>query len=64
MFLSAAIVILVYVMDDTLKDSDDIEKYLGLSTLGMIPMDAESRYALKEKYMPKGKKQVKKRGKL
>jgi len=63
-FLSAAIVILVYVMDDTLKDSDDIEKYLGLSTLGMIPMDAESRYALKEKYMPKGKKQVKKRGKL
>ena len=38
MVLAAAIFVVRYLMDDTIKDSDDIEKYLGLSTLGMIPV--------------------------
>ena len=34
----SAIILIRYLMDDTIKSSDDIEKYLGLSTLALIPM--------------------------
>lgn len=39
MFLVIAGVLLRYVMDDTIKTSDDVEKYLGLSTLALIPLE-------------------------
>ena len=32
------IVLIQFLLDDTVKTSDDIEKYLGLSTLGLIPI--------------------------
>ena len=35
--LSASIIIMQYLLDDTIKSSEDIEKYLELSTLGLIP---------------------------
>ena len=35
----SAIVIIRFLMDDTIKTSDDVEKYLGLSTLALIPLD-------------------------
>lgn len=34
-----AIVVIWYLLDDTVKTSDDVEKYLGLSTLALIPLD-------------------------
>lgn len=37
MILSAAIIVVRYLLDDTIKSSEDIEKYLELSTLGLIP---------------------------
>lgn len=37
MVLSAAVVVVQYLLDDTIKSSEDIEKYLELSTLGLIP---------------------------
>lgn len=37
MVLCAAIVVLQSLMDDTIKTEEDIEKYLGLSTLSVIP---------------------------
>ncbi len=37
LFLSAAIVIIVYLMDDTIKTADDVAKYLEFSTLALIP---------------------------
>lgn len=37
-FLAVAVVIVLYLMDDTIKSSEDIEKYLKLSTLGLIPI--------------------------
>ena len=41
-FLCAMILIIRFLVDDTIKTSDDVEKYLGLSTLAMIPvMDTE-----------------------
>lgn len=35
--LSLAIVVIVYLMNDTVKTPEDVEKYLGLSVLGTIP---------------------------
>lgn len=40
-FVCAAVVLAHFMLDDTIKTSDDVEKYLGLSTLGMIPIRQE-----------------------
>ena len=49
-FLSAMIVIVRFLMDDTVKSSEDVERYLGLSTLAMIPiMEDESLHRGKRK---------------
>jgi hypothetical protein len=40
--LPAGIIIVLHLMDDTIKNSEDIEKYLGMTTLGMIPREANS----------------------
>lgn len=37
--LATGIVLVIYMLDDRIKDSDDIEKYLNLSTLGLIPIE-------------------------
>ncbi len=37
----SAVVIVRYLMDDTIKTSEDVEKYLGLSNLALIPYDEE-----------------------
>lgn len=37
--LVAAVVVAEYLADDTIKSSDDVSKYLKLSTLAMIPCD-------------------------
>lgn len=42
-FLAAAVVLVRFLLDDTIKSSEDIEKYLHLSTLGLIPM-GQSEY--------------------
>ena len=39
--LSAAFVIIRYLLDDTIKTSDDVEKYLGWGTLALIPVIEE-----------------------
>ena len=41
-FLVMAVVLLIFFMDDTIKNSDDVEKYLGLSTLALIPLDTQT----------------------
>ncbi len=37
------LILIQYVMNDTVKTSDEIEKYLNISTLGILPMEAEAR---------------------
>lgn len=37
-FVSVAAIVILYLLDDTIKTSEDIEKYLRLSTLGTIPI--------------------------
>ncbi len=38
-FLAAGIIIVLHLMNDTIKNEDDIEKYLNISTLGLIPVE-------------------------
>jgi len=54
MFLAAAIILVIYMLDDTVKSADDIEKYLGLNTLTAIPLREGEK---------KSRKKVKKPGK-
>lgn len=42
-FICAAVILVHFMLDDTIKTSDDVEKYLGLSTLGMIPIRGDSK---------------------
>ena len=37
MILCAGVIVIRTIMDDTIKSEEDIEKYLGLSTLSVIP---------------------------
>ena len=36
--LCAAVIIVRYMLDDTIKSAEDVENYLGLSTLALIPL--------------------------
>lgn len=56
-FLAAGIIIVLYLLDDTIKDADDIEKYLGLTNLGLIPIEANG---VKQSELDKKKKRQKK----
>ena len=55
----AAIVIIAHLMDNTIKTSDDVEKYLGITALGVIPIEDNAENTFKSHK----KKDVKKRGK-
>lgn len=41
LILSCGIIIILYIMDDTVKSADDVEHYLGLNTLALIPDDLD-----------------------
>lgn len=36
--LAAAVIIVLYLLNDTIQSSEDVEKYLGLNTLAAIPL--------------------------
>lgn len=48
-FVLCAIILVQYLMDDTIKTSEDVEKYLGLSTLALIPITTDSTSTQKKK---------------
>ncbi len=52
LLLSGAWVVAKFLLDDTVKTSEDVEKYLGLSTLAMIPI-------MEDEVPQKGKKKRK-----
>jgi capsular polysaccharide biosynthesis protein len=39
--ITSIIIISVHAMNDSVKTSDDIEKYLGITTLGLIPLEED-----------------------
>lgn len=44
MFLVAAIVVIAHLLNDTVRTAEDVERYLGLPTLAVIPMnEAEAK---------------------
>lgn len=51
--------IVIFVLNDTISTPDHIEKYLGLSTLGMIPLEEGSDNSKGSKKAKKAKKQAK-----
>lgn len=55
-FLVMAVVLVVFFLDDTIKTSDDVEKYLGLSTLALIPLDTQQGAVKNNKKKPVKKK--------
>lgn len=54
-FLCVMILTIQFLLDDTIKTSDDVEKYLGLSTLALIP-EMEDANAKKKRGHGKGPK--------
>lgn len=52
LLLAMAVVVVRYLLNDSIKNTDDVEKYLGMSTLALIPMT-------KEEYDGKGSKKKK-----
>lgn len=42
--MSIAIIVIKFILDDTIKSPEDIEKYLGMSTLASIPVMEEVEY--------------------
>ncbi|MGN0160211.1 MAG: YveK family protein [Lachnospiraceae bacterium] len=56
MLLAFGVVVLITILDDSIKCSEDIEKYLGISTLALIPL-TEGEYD----GTPAGKKKKKKK---
>lgn len=46
----AAIVILSHLLNDTIQTEEDVEKYLGISTLAMIPLNEADSKKKKKKY--------------
>lgn len=59
LFLAVAILVVSFLMDDTIKTPDDVETYLGLSVLASIPFDETMEGA----YEGKKKKKKHKAGK-
>lgn len=57
-FLAVAVIAVLFLLDDSIKTPDDVEKYLQLSTLGSIPFDEDGLGDGKpEKKNKKSKKQ-------
>lgn len=48
-FFLCAAVLAQYLMDDTIKTSEDVEKYLGISTLALIPVAEDGTGTKKKK---------------
>lgn len=47
LFLSAGIIVVLFILDDTIKDEDDVEKYLRKSVLATLPKNNKSKSAAK-----------------
>ena len=38
---AVGVLVVIYLLDDTIRTEDDVERYLGLSVLGVIPISSE-----------------------
>ena len=61
LILSLAVVIIRHLMDDTIKTEEDVQRYLGVSTLGLIPLQ-EGEKSGKSRTKKKRAKRSKRKG--
>jgi capsular polysaccharide biosynthesis protein len=41
-FLTAFVLVIIYLLNDNIKTAEDIEKYLGITVLGIIPLEEDT----------------------
>lgn len=51
--LATGIFVVVYILDDTIRTEEDVERYLSLPVLGIIPVSSEMALQQKKPYNPK-----------
>lgn len=55
--LAMAVITVLYLMDDTIKTEDDIEKYLGMTTLAVLPYNGRKQQRQAQKHKKQRAKQ-------
>ena len=55
--LAIAVVTILYLLDDTIKTEDDIEKYLGMTTLAVLPYNGRKQQRQAQKHKKQRAKQ-------
>lgn len=55
-FLSALVVIVMYILNDSIKNQEEIERYLGLNTLAAIPLESGKKKEKRSKARKRGEK--------
>ena len=55
--LAMALVTILYLLDDTIKTEDDIEKYLGMTTLAVLPYNGRKQQRQAQKHKKQRAKQ-------
>lgn len=55
-FIAIVIIIIVYMTNDTIQTSEDVERYLGVSTLGIIPLAEGQKKSKKKNKNGRGRK--------
>lgn len=58
-FMVCGIIIIIYLLNDTIKSSEDVEKYLQISTLALIPVEQSEEETQKSKAKRKRQRQMK-----
>ena len=57
--LAMAVITILYLLDDTIKTEDDIEKYLGMTTLAVLPYNGRKQQRQAQKHKKQKAKQEK-----
>ena len=57
--LTMAVITILYLLDDTIKTEDDIEKYLGMATLAVLPYNGRKQQRQAQKHKKQKAKQEK-----
>ena len=57
--LTMAVITILYLLDDTIKTEDDIEKYLGMATLAVLPYNGRKQQRQAQKHKKQRAKQEK-----
>lgn len=55
--LTMAVITILYLLDDTIKTEDDIEKYLGMTTLAVLPYNGRKQQRQAQKHKKQRAKQ-------